>query len=188
MLKTMDKGPQIFRPNLSGQAQKFRVFKKQLSLGVHQKSGLKLNKCMISIDRGMQEAVGQQYNSESYALVGSSYILVHGLRTPNKAFKLGICGIFSQTISTYFGTVSPLSIFSINQSLFLQKTKPLYPHTKYFLGLGFEFGPQRIKDLTFLFPQSVPQYIWLTKLGGSSPQTMKLSCSRLPNKQKKCTY
>ena len=30
----------------------------------------------------------------------------------------------------YFGIVSPLSMFSTIQSLFLQKTKPLYPHFK----------------------------------------------------------
>ena len=40
-------------------------------------------------------------------------------------------GIFSRAISTYFGTVSPLSII---QPLFLQKTKPLYPHPKYSFG------------------------------------------------------
>ena len=45
-------------------------------------------------------------------------------------------GIFSQTISTYFGTVSPLSMFSIIQSLFIQKTKPLYPHPNYLFGIG----------------------------------------------------
>ena len=33
----------------------------------------------------------------------------------------GIWGIFSQFISIHFGTVSPLSMFSINQPLFLQK-------------------------------------------------------------------
>ena len=33
-------------------------------------------------------------------------------------------------ISTHFGTVSPLSMLSINQSLFLQKTKTLYPNTQ----------------------------------------------------------
>ena len=43
----------------------------------------------------------------------------------------GIWGIFGQTISTHFGTVSHLSMFSINQPLFLQKTKPLYPNPKY---------------------------------------------------------
>ena len=41
--------------------------------------------------------------------------------------------LFIQFISTLFGTVSPLSIFSINQLLFLQKTKPLYPNPKYLL-------------------------------------------------------
>ena len=56
----------------------------------------------------------------------------------------GIWGIFGRTISTHFGTVSPLSMFSIIQLLFLQKTKPL-----------FEFGPQRIRDLAFVCPQSV---------------------------------
>ena len=35
----------------------------------------------------------------------------------------GIWGIFGQTISSHFGTVSPLSMFSIIQPLFIQKTK-----------------------------------------------------------------
>ena len=66
----------------------------------------------------------------------------HGLRTyaqwslvslKFQTFGLGqtnwcIWGIFGRTISTHFGTVSPLSMFSIIQPLFLQKTKPLYPH------------------------------------------------------------
>ena len=39
----------------------------------------------------------------------------------------GIWGIFDRFISsTHFGTVSPLSMFSIDQPLFLQKTKPLF--------------------------------------------------------------
>ena len=46
-----------------------------------------------------------------------------------------IWDIFSQFISTHFGTVSPLSMFSINQPLFLQKTKPLYPNHKYAMGI-----------------------------------------------------
>ena len=60
----------------------------------------------------------------------------HRLRTPS--------GIFGQFISTYFGTVSPLSIFSINQPSFLQKKLSLYiliPNI--YLGWGFEFGLQR---------------------------------------------
>ena len=51
---------------------------------------------------------------------------------------MGIWGICDQTISANFGAVRPLSIFSIIQPLFLQKTKP-----NVYLGLGFEFGRQR---------------------------------------------
>ena len=47
-----------------------------------------------------------------------------------------IWGIFGRTISTHFGTVSSLSMFSIIQPLFLQKTKPLYPTPKYLFGSG----------------------------------------------------
>jgi hypothetical protein len=47
--------------------------------------------------------------------------------------------------------VSPLkSMFSINQPLFLQKTKRLYPNI--YLELGFESGPQRIRDLAIVCP------------------------------------
>ena len=47
----------------------------------------------------------------------------------------GIWGIFGQLISTHFCTVCPLSIFSINQPLFLQKAKPLHPNPTIF-GIG----------------------------------------------------
>ena len=75
---------------------------------------------------------------------------MHRLRTPNEAFfhrnpeilgmgrQIGswsIWVIFSQTISTHFGTLSPLSMFSNIQPLFLQKTKPLYQHHKYLFEL-----------------------------------------------------
>ena len=48
-------------------------------------------------------------------------------------------------------------MFSINQPLFLQKTKPLYPNPNIYLGLGFEFEYtlQRIRDLAIVCPQSV---------------------------------
>jgi hypothetical protein len=60
-----------------------------------------------------------------------------GLGQTNWANKFwGIWGIFGQTISTHFGTVSPLSMFFIIQPLFLKKTKPLYPRTKYLFGIG----------------------------------------------------
>ena len=52
-------------------------------------------------------------------------------------YILGHLGyIFGQFINTHFGTVTPLSMFSIDQPFFLKKTNPLYPHTKYFLGIG----------------------------------------------------
>ena len=45
-----------------------------------------------------------------------------------------IWGIFGQFISAHFGTVSPLSMFSINQPIFLQ-IEPLYPNPKYLFGI-----------------------------------------------------
>ena len=63
-------------------------------------------------------------------------IFVHLL----KEFQL-VWVAFVRFISTQIGTLSP---FSINQPLFLQnKTKPL--------GLGFDFGPQRIRSLAIVF-------------------------------------
>ena len=82
------------------------------------------------------------------------HIVSHGLRTPNEGLfqgylKLlglgkqigpinfwGIWDILGRTISTHFGTVSPLFMLSINQPLFLQKTKLLYSYTKYLFGIG----------------------------------------------------
>ena len=53
-----------------------------------------------------------------------------------------IWGIFGQSIGTHFGTVSSLSMFSINQPLFLQK--PIYLNTSdqfilLFMAAGVEF-------------------------------------------------
>ena len=43
----------------------------------------------------------------------------------------------SEAVSTYFGTMCPLSMFSTIHPLFLQKTKPLYPHpnSQIYIGL-----------------------------------------------------
>ena len=49
---------------------------------------------------------------------------------------LGIWGVFARFISTHFSIMSPLSICSNNQSLFPQKTKPLYINPKYLFGIG----------------------------------------------------
>ena len=58
-----------------------------------------------------------------------------GLGQTNWADKFWVIwGIFGPTISAHFGTVSPLSMFSIIQPLFLQ------------------FGPQRTRDLAFVCP------------------------------------
>ena len=60
---------------------------------------------------------------------------------PIKSFS-----IFGRFISTYFGTLSPLSLIS-------KKTKPLYLNPKYMylrLGFDFKFGLQRVKDLAIV--------------------------------------
>ena len=76
----------------------------------------------------------------------------HGLRAPRESFFQksqtfglgqtfwaemfwGICGIFGRTISTHFGTVSSLSMFSIIQPLFLQKNT-FISTSKYLFGIG----------------------------------------------------
>ena len=69
-----------------------------------------------------------------------------GLGDTNWAEKFGgVCGIFGHFISTHFCTVSPFFMFSINQQLFLQKTKPLYPNPKYLFGIYIW-----IRDLAFV--------------------------------------
>jgi hypothetical protein len=69
-----------------------------------------------------------------------------------KFWAWGIFGIFGQTISTHFGTVSFLSMFSIIQPLFSQKLSLYINIPNINLGLGFEFGPKRIRDLAFVCP------------------------------------
>ena len=49
------------------------------------------------------------------------------------AHNLGRLDIFDQFIRTHFGTVSPLSMFFINQPLFLQKTKPFISKSQMFI-------------------------------------------------------
>ena len=87
----------------------------------------------------------------------------HGLRTPRERFFSknpnflalaekfwGIWGIVGRLISTHFGTVSPLFMFSINQALFLQNLSLYIQISNIYLGLGFEFGLQRIWDLAIM--------------------------------------
>ena len=80
----------------------------------------------------------------------------------------GIWGIFGQFIS-------PLSIFSINQPLFLQKTKPFYiqiPMPNKFLGFGY-------KGLVFC--RNNGQRTHCTKMGAdklakNTPNAPKFTC------------
>ena len=68
-----------------------------------------------------------------------------GLGQTNQADKfLGIWVIFGRTISTHFGTVSPLSIFSIFNH-FYKKLCLYIPIPNIYLRLGFEFELQRIR-------------------------------------------
>ena len=57
----------------------------------------------------------------------------------NRQFRLINFGAFRVFLAGYqhlhLGTVSLLSM-TINQPLFLQKTKPLYPNPKYHFGIG----------------------------------------------------
>jgi hypothetical protein len=90
----------------------------------------------------------------------------------------GIWGIFGMTISTYFGTVSSLSMFSIIQPLFLQKTKSLYPTPKYLFGSEYLFGSGvwfwAAKNLRFSLHVSVVRGIYHLK--SSANLTFPYSC------------
>ena len=82
----------------------------------------------------------------------SSHAEEHGLRTPNEAFfhqspkLLSLGRKFGKINFWAFGlfladlSATILSMFSINQQLFLQKTKPLYPNPKYLFGIGIGIG------------------------------------------------
>ena len=83
----------------------------------------------------------------------------HGLWTPNEAFFnqktiwadkfWGIWGIFDPFISTYLLWV-PCPCFPLINHYFYKKVSP-----NTYLGLGFEFGRQRIRDLVIVCPKSV---------------------------------
>ena len=67
----------------------------------------------------------------------------------------GIWNIFVRFVITHFGTEeSPLSMFSINQPLFLQKLSLYIQIPNIYLGLGFEFEfeLQKIRDLAIVCP------------------------------------
>ena len=112
--------------------------------------------CTLGAHCSRSKAAGRNFTFLQTSSIYEKVYLSHRLRTLNEAFfhqnpKLlgfglgqtiltdkiwGIWGIFSWFISTDFCTASPLSMFSINQSLFLQKTKPLNLNLKYLSGIG----------------------------------------------------
>ena len=69
------------------------------------------------------------------------------------ADNLGIWGTFGLFISTHFGTVSSLSkVFHLSTIIFTKKLSFYIQMPNIYLGLGFEFGPQRIRDLALVYP------------------------------------
>ena len=60
----------------------------------------------------------------------------------------GIWYTFGRFISNHFGTVSPLSMLSINQLIFLQKIGLYILIPNIYLGLGF--GLQKNRDLAIV--------------------------------------
>jgi hypothetical protein len=82
---------------------------------------------------------------------------IQGLLTPNEAIfqeylkllglgrqiglkRWGIWGIFGQTISTHFGTVSPLSIFPLINHYFYKKLSLFTQIPNIYMRFGYEFG------------------------------------------------
>ena len=93
----------------------------------------------------------------------------------------GIWGIFCQTISTHFGRVSPLSMISIIQPLFLQKTTPLYPTPKYLFGSGIWIWAA--KNLRFSLRVSVVRDA--AKAVAAEPRAKHCQWDKRISKQKK---
>jgi hypothetical protein len=51
-----------------------------------------------------------------------------------------------------FGTVSSLSMFSLINHYFYKKLSLYIEISNIYLGLGFEFGPPRIRNLAVVYP------------------------------------
>ena len=98
----------------------------------HQKLSYSFQKCLSFEDIRFWEQL--LLIKSKYKHTFSQKSQVFGLVQTNWAKNVwGIWGIFGRIISTHFGTVGPLFMFSINQPVL---TKPLYPHPKYLFGIG----------------------------------------------------
>jgi hypothetical protein len=107
---------------------------------------------------------------ETFYKIHHVLTLDHGLRTPNEAFfngnpeLLGLGRQIGQINSWAFGVFSAELSAPILVQLVPCPCFPLFNHYFYiklglyihipniYLGLRFEFGPQRIKDLAFVCP------------------------------------
>ena len=130
------------------------------------------------INVNVQKKAGYQYNAHTRPLFFSYICTTHGPRTPNEASFLlksqtfglgktnradqfwGIWGIFVRTKyqHSFWNCESLVYVFHYSTNISTKKiglyiSGPLYVQLpNNFLGLRFEFGPQRIKDLAFVCP------------------------------------
>ena len=68
--------------------------------------------------------------------------------------NFGAFGVFSANYQHpfWYSYLSPLSMLSIIQPLFLQKTKPFYPNSKYLFGIDLNLGRKEFWDLVIVCP------------------------------------
>ena len=89
-------------------------------------------KCNLILQDWEKRDLGASVKSTDYGRpMNPSFIEIPGRQIGQINF--GAFGVFSAKLSSpilVLWSVRPLSMFSSNQPLFLQKTKPLYPHTK----------------------------------------------------------
>ena len=134
----------------------------------------------------MSQAAWLPKTSYFQALPGLSFTFDHGLRTPNEAlfhpktFRLGqtiwedkfwgIWGMYFRMIYQhsfqYCESLVHVSMPLINH-YFYKKLSLYIQIPSIYLGLGFEFGPQRIRNLTFACPQSMPLIFKNVRLGSA---------------------
>ena len=114
----------------------------KLSLGLHKVLVLLL--ATLAIVPGLQtQLLALSLWSTDYGYPMKASLLKSGTFVLGQTNSWAFGGISSQTISTHFGAVSPLSNNSIIQPLFLRKLSLCIHITKTFI--GFEFGPRKLE-------------------------------------------
>ena len=91
-------------------------------------------RCAVAILLSLLRSVGTNFYLASASL-GIYFTLRKFVIEGSQQINLGTFGVLSNNLSApgHFGS---LSMFSINQSLFPQRNKPLYPNLKYLFGIG----------------------------------------------------